>query len=56
MRIILCLSALSYKARLKSFGINLFKKKSCCASVNDFKIMKRINHIETDRVHENKET
>jgi len=56
MRIILCLSALSYKARLKSFGIVLFKKRSCCDSVNDFKIMKGINHIETDEVYENKET
>lgn len=56
MKIILCLSGLSYKARLKSFGIILFKKRSFCDSVNDFKIMKRINHVETDKVYENKET
>lgn len=55
MTVILCLSALSYKARLKSFGIILFKKRSC-SDLNDFKIMKGINHIETDKVYENKKS
>jgi len=54
MLIILCLSGLGYKARVKSFGIILFRK--FCDSVRAFKIMKGINHIETDKVSENKGT